>query len=383
MNKKILLVDDDNNILDAFQRNLRYKFELVTATNGIDGVSMLNEQGPFAVIVSDYRMPNMDGIQFLSNARQIAPDTVRMMLTGQADLQVAIDAVNEGNLFRFLSKPCPINVFVKALTAGIEQYKLVTAERELLEKTLKGSVKILIDILAILNPVAFSQSSRIRLLTRKLAVRLRIKHLWEIELASMLSLIGCISIPWDILEKKYQGKELSSRENEIFLAHPEVGQNLLINIPRFERIAEAVAYQEKHYDGGGVPSDNLNGVNIPISARLLKVAMDFNILLGTGIARDRALQMMSTKHNIYDPDIMTALEAEILSVKEGYTLKAVALKDITTGMVLADDVRDKKGSLLIPREQEITDVLKIRLLNFDRFSSVAEPIKILDIIVKR
>lgn len=383
MNNRILLVDDDNNILDAFQRNLRYKFELVTATNGIDGISMLNEQGPFAVIVSDYRMPNMDGIQFLSKARQIAPDTVRMMLTGQADLQVAIDAVNEGNLFRFLSKPCPTNAFVKALTAGVEQYKLVTAERELLEKTLKGSVKILIDILSILNPVAFSQSSRIRLLTRKLAVRLRIKHLWEIELASMLSLIGCISIPWDILEKKYQGKELSSRENEIFLAHPEVGQSLLINIPRFERIAEAVAYQEKHYDGGGVPSDNRNGVNIPISARLLKVAMDFNILLGTGIARDRAFQMMSTKHNIYDPDIMAALEAEILSVKEGYTLKAVALKDITTGMVLADDVRDKKGSLLIPREQEITDVLKIRLLNFTRFSSVAEPIKILDIIAKR
>lgn len=201
MKHKVLLVDDDPNILAGYQRHLRGRFEVVTAGGGAEGVTALKEQGPFAVVVADFRMPEIDGIQLLSISRQIAPDTVCIMLTGQADLKAAIDAVNEGNLFRFLTKPCPTGDFIKALTAAVEQYQLVTAERELLEKTLKGSVKILIDILSIVSPVAFSQSSRIRGMAKKLAARLKIEKLWEVELAAMLSQIGCVTIPGEILKK--------------------------------------------------------------------------------------------------------------------------------------------------------------------------------------
>ncbi|NIQ03497.1 MAG: response regulator, partial [Nitrospinaceae bacterium] len=94
----------------------------------------------FAVVVSDMRMPDMDGIQFLSRVREHYPQTVRMMLTGYADVKTAMNAVNEGNIFRFMTKPCPPEVFEKVLSAGIEQYRLITAERDLLERTLKGSV---------------------------------------------------------------------------------------------------------------------------------------------------------------------------------------------------------------------------------------------------
>ncbi|NLI11110.1 MAG: hypothetical protein GX425_00430 [Peptococcaceae bacterium] len=99
------------------------------------------------------------------------------MPTGQADMQSAIDAVNKGNVFRFLTKPCPTDDFISVLDLALVQYRLVTAERVLLEKTLKGSVKILIDILTIVNPIAFSQSSRLRSKARRLAVRLGLeKH---------------------------------------------------------------------------------------------------------------------------------------------------------------------------------------------------------------
>ena len=137
MSDKVLFVDDDANILNAYTRQLRKQFRIETAQGGEQGLAAVTDQGPYAVIISDLRMPGMDGIQFLSRVREIAPDSVRMMLTGHADLEVTTEAVNEGNIFRFLTKPCNSEVLAKAIAAGIEQYRLVIAERELLEKTLK------------------------------------------------------------------------------------------------------------------------------------------------------------------------------------------------------------------------------------------------------
>ncbi|MHB8986126.1 MAG: HD domain-containing phosphohydrolase [Eubacteriales bacterium] len=377
MNEKILLVDDDPNILAAYKRQLRNKFKIATAENGTRGISFLTRQGPFAVIVSDFRMPEMDGIEFLSKARQIAPDTVRVMLTGQADLNVAINALNEGNLFRFLLKPCPEDFLMRTLEAAVDQYKLIMAERELLGETLKGSVKILIDILSVVNPVAFSQSSLIRDIAIRIAIRLNIKDLWEIELASMLSQIGCVAIPGLILNKKYLGMDLTDSEKETLLEHPGIGKKLLSNIPRLYGIAEAVAYQEKTFDGGGIPSGGKGGKEIPFTARILKVAIDFTSLRTAGKTPVQSLDIMHSNIKLYDHDIFAALEAEILSIKEGFLVKTVAINEISAGMVLADDIKDKKGVVHIPKNHEITEVTKMRLLNFARFGNVAEPIKIL------
>jgi len=108
MNRKVLLVDDDVNILAAYRRVLRGKLELSVAESGKEALTILKRSDPFAVIVSDYRMPEMDGIEILARARELCPDTVRIMLTGQADMQAAIDAINQGNIFRFLTKPLPV-----------------------------------------------------------------------------------------------------------------------------------------------------------------------------------------------------------------------------------------------------------------------------------
>ncbi len=204
--EKILLVDDEVNVLLAYQRHMREQFHVTLAGDGAKGISVLKEQGPFAVVVADYRMPRMDGIQFLSLARQFEPDTVRIMFTGYADLDIAINAVNEGNIFWFLTKPCAPRKFKKALIAAVEQYKLVLAERELLEKTLKESIKVLTDVLSILSPgVCCLQDSRPTCIAKKLAMRLKVKKLWEVEVAAMFSRIGCITIPAKIIEKKTKG----------------------------------------------------------------------------------------------------------------------------------------------------------------------------------
>jgi serine phosphatase RsbU (regulator of sigma subunit) len=132
---KILFVDDDANLLASFRRQLRKQFQIETAIGGSEGLDLVEQNGPYSVIVSDFRMPHMDGIEFLTRVREIAPDTVRIMLTGNADMQAAIQAVNEGNIFRFLTKPCSADVLGESLNTGIEQYQQVTREREYNEKS--------------------------------------------------------------------------------------------------------------------------------------------------------------------------------------------------------------------------------------------------------
>ena len=158
MTTKILCVDDELNVLEALSRSLRKDFRISIAQSGELGISMIENEGPFAVVVSDMRMPEMDGIEFLGRVQSMSPETVRIMLTGNADQQTAIRAVNDGNIFRFLNKPCPSDVLTSALTAGLEQYRLVNAEKNLLEQTLNKSVEVLVDILAIVNPTAFGRS---------------------------------------------------------------------------------------------------------------------------------------------------------------------------------------------------------------------------------
>jgi hypothetical protein len=122
------------------------------------------------VVVSDLQMPGMDGITLLSSLRKVSPDTVRVLLTGHADVDAAIAAVNEGNIFRFLRKPCPPGALLRALEASVEQYRLITAERVLLEQTLRGSLKTLTDILAFVNPVAFGRAIRSRKIVGEFAI---------------------------------------------------------------------------------------------------------------------------------------------------------------------------------------------------------------------
>ena len=143
MKEKVLFVDDDPNILEAYTRNLRKFYEIDTALKGDEGLARLNGKEPYLVVVSDLRMPGMNGVEFLSKVKEKTPDTIRMMLTGNADLEAAIESVNKGNIFRFLVKPCSVEILKGALNDGIRQYNLVNAERELLEKTLLGSVKML------------------------------------------------------------------------------------------------------------------------------------------------------------------------------------------------------------------------------------------------
>jgi response regulator RpfG family c-di-GMP phosphodiesterase len=378
MTTKILIVDDDANILQSYKRRLRRQFNIEIALGGELGLEIIRAKGPFAVIVSDLRMPGMDGIKFLAQVRKCTPESVRILLTGQADLSDAIAVVNEGHIFRFLTKPCPPEIFAKALKDGIEQYRLLITEKELLDKTLKGSIKLVIDIVSMHSPEVFTRSIRVRNIANKIASRLNLEDLWQVDVAALLSQIGCVTIPGEILKKKCQGQSLSVRENEVFTKHPKVGKDLLANIPRLGEIAEAIAYQEKRFDGGGLPKDFKKGKGIPLIARILKAALDYDEMLTAGKSDKQAIKEMRRHWFWYDPDVLAALEAETLNAKEGFVVREVRAKDVETGMILADDIRTRTNLVLVPKRYEISETFRICILNFAEKGNVAEPIKILD-----
>ena len=307
MTEKILLVDDELPVLDGYRRQIGRKYRVHCALGGEEALELMKTEGPFAVIVSDMKMPGMDGVTFLAKAREMAPDTVRVMLTGTEEKNAA-QAVNEGSIFRFLSKPCQTDLLELTIEAAISRYRLVTSERALLSSTLTGAVKVLTEVLAAARPVAFGRTDRIRMLVRKLAKELIPQQLWRAELAALLSQVGCVGLPEDILTKAYAGKQLVPKDAGLFREHPRVGANLVKHVPRLEQVAEIILQQSKNFDGSGYPDDSIAGDQIPMEARILKVAIDIDALTLAGSNLPDALAEMGTRAGAYDKAVLQVVE---------------------------------------------------------------------------
>ena len=376
MNKRVLFVDDEPNVLAAFKRQLYRSFDIYTALGGEQGLEMIQTKGPFPVVVADMSMPGMNGIEFLSKVKEISEDTVRIMLTGNSTLETAIAAVNEGSIFRFLTKPCPPDQLARTLEAAIRQYELVTAEKELLEKTLRQSIHVLTEVLSMVNPTAFGRASRVGRIVKDICKVLAIDDSWQIEVAAMLSQIGCVIVPEDTLVKAYTGAPLSPQETEMFHNHVEVGKDLVASIPRLEPVAEIITYQEKLFDGTGLPEDSKRGKAIPLGARILKVALDFDTLIGSGRTAPEACLIMETRQGWYDPEILTALK-QVVDLRKVQEIKFLNVQDLEPGMVLADDVKTTTGVLVVKKGQEVIPSMQMRLINYKKTMGIREPLKVI------
>jgi response regulator RpfG family c-di-GMP phosphodiesterase len=375
---KILLVDDDKNILMGYKRNLRSKFDVYLAESGIEGLEIIDKDGPFAVVVSDFKMPGMNGVEFLTKVREKHSDTVRMMLTGFADLDSAMNAINEGNIYRFLTKPCSVELFAKNLYDATGQYQLINAEKELLNNTLKGSINTLIEILSVVNPDAFSRAVKFKNLSQNLLNRLGKKITWEIEVGALLSQIGLVTIPSSIIEKMDKNFQLTDDEKNIFSTHPEFGKTLLNKIPRLESIANGISYQLETYNGEGGSKDFKVGENIPLLGRLLKVMNDYENLIHLGLSEKQAIKELEPDSDVYDPDIWGALIAEVTGLAGGQIITSKDLSELQPGMILAEGIKDINNVLLLPKGGEISEISLMKLFNYDKITRVKTPMKIIE-----
>ncbi len=377
--ERVLFVDDEENLLNAIRRQFRKEFNLQTATSGKEALSVIKSEGPFAVVVSDLRMPEMDGIQFLTAVRDKAPDTVRMMLTGNADVTAAMQAVNEGNIFRFMAKPCPTETLRAAVQSGIEQFRLLNAEKELLESTLQGSIRLLTDLLGTISPLASGRATRakryvrqlVRLISEKIPVDESI--LWQFEIAAMLSQVGALLLPQPVLKKVLAGEKLTAGEQELFDKHPNVGRNLVTNIPRLEPVGEIIALQNVRFDGSNASTAQPTHYDLPLPARVLKVALDFDEQVSRGNTQTESLAVLQSNEAWYDPDILSAL-ARLVKLESSYKVARLYMKDVKSGMILAENVFTADGQLLIAKGFELTDSMIQRLQHYSSNGQLREPV---------
>ncbi len=375
MAEKILFVDDEPNVLAGFRRQLHGSFDVETAIGGEQGLQMLAAE-PFAVVVSDFRMPGMDGVQFLTRTLEVSPDTVRIMLTGHAELNQAIDAINEGNIFRFLTKPCAPEALNKALNAALEQYRLLHLERDLMEKTLSSVIRLLTDVLAMANPLAFSQTLRIRKIVRQITTSLKTYDAWMYQLAAMLSQLGCIALPDDLLRKAHNLEPLTRSEESMYASHPLIAYKLLQPIPRIGMIADIVRDQAKPYEDFHSESASSEQRKVELGAQILKVAVDYDRMVQSGMIHEAIQQHMRLHNRRYNPKVVQALgEREILS--EEWQVRVVNAAQAELGMIADEDICSKTGEVLIPHNQEFSMLSLERLQLFSNTVGVIEPFRVL------
>lgn len=279
----ILIVDDEINNIQLLKRTFRGKYKILTATNGLEGLQILKDNiNEISLIVSDHKMPVMEGTKFLEEANLIAPDVVKILLTGFSDIDIITDAVNKCNLFQYVLKPFNPDELQEAVRNGIDKFDLVSS-KSLILKDLKElfykTIKSIASALDAKDPYTHGHSMRVTLYSIILAKELNLpqEQLEQIETAGLLHDIGKIAIPQSILCKP--GK-LTDDEFSIMKTHPINSEKLIASIKKLHEISPGVKHHHERWDGKGYP-DRLQGEEIPFSARIIAIADTYDAMTST------------------------------------------------------------------------------------------------------
>ena len=361
---RVLCLDDEPAILEGLERHMRKRYEVFTCTNGQQALETLSLRGPFAVVISDMRMPLMSGAVFLGKARELAPETVRILLTGQSDMESAISAVNSGQIFRFLTKPCPALQLHAHVEEAVKLYNLQHVEKTLLEKTLRGAVEALTDILALTSPLAFSRATRVRSRVIAMCNHMQLADRWHIEVAAMLSDLGAITMTEETAKKHFANMPLDPDEQETVAAMGRVGRNLLSDIPRLEPVLAILEAVETAAHHDAKCSD--------LGAQILLLARDVDVLENSGTPLPVAIAQLEKRKDRYGERAVAALA----SSGAGGKIELVTMSEVREGMVFADDVRTEHGTLLVPRGFEVTQSFLARARAY-RHGYVIEPLRVI------
>jgi response regulator RpfG family c-di-GMP phosphodiesterase len=359
----VLLVDDEVAILDGLRRQLRRNFTVHTATGGAEALQIL-EAEPITVVVSDMRMPEMDGATLLSRVRAYDADVVRILLTGQADTQSAIAAVNEGQIYRFLTKPCPPDILLTEINGAVELNRLITAEKDLLRTTLRRTVEALTTTLSLAQPTILARAVRINTVVDELVAALEIDEPWEIEVTSMLTHLGAVTLPPAILAKLEAGRPLDEDEREMDSRVLGLSRDLVAAIPRLERVAEGIGLQRARYDGRGAAPGTPTGEDLPLAARILRVAVDFDAGVIQRPSVQATIGVLQGDAGAYDPRVLDALVRLHAVSDPAPAPREVGVDDLLPGMVIFDDITTTAGVLLVGRGTVVTEPLIHRLENY-------------------
>jgi len=373
---RILCVDDEPRVLEGLESHLAMHYEVSLATSAVEGLRALASMTePVAVVFSDMRMPEVNGAEFLSKVKEGWPETTRILLTGQGSLQSAIDAINRGQIFRFLSKPCDSEILLAMAQEGVRQHELLRGERELLQNTLNGAVGVMTEVMSLTTPSAFSRSSHIKGYVEHLCRRMRIEDSWQYTLAASLTHLGCITLPPDTLDKLYSQDELSKEEIEMLHNHPEVAKRLLQRIPRLENVAKMIAWQHKPRQwSGSIPPLSADDA-AALGSQMLAVALAIEDQVSAGNTVGQAVRHLSSAKQINQKMLIHMLGHQPL--EESQQKRRVFVHGLTRHMVLDENLVDKSGNVLVARGRQLSAPLLERIQHFASGRvGVKEPIRV-------
>jgi response regulator RpfG family c-di-GMP phosphodiesterase len=355
----ILCVDDETRVLDGLALVLRRDFDVRVASSPEQGLQMLRSLPDLAVVVSDMRMPKMDGADFLHQVMLRRPDATRIILTGYADREDAVRAVNQGQVFRFLSKPCNLDQLRSAIEAGVVQHRLMHAERAVLQETLLGCIDAMMEVLALVNPVAFGRAGHIKRRAMELAARLGATGYWQLEAAAMLSQLGYAALPPALVDKIYRAENLTPEEQARVDAVPDVANRLLEHIPRLEPVIQILTALK--WNDSQVAA--LGEGTVGLGARILGLILEYDALSARGLTHDHVYELLRARTVRYGPKLLSQLQAGIASDDELEQTQELPLRQVRPGMVLLQEIRTSTGALLVPKGFEVTKTFLDRIAN--------------------
>ncbi len=386
--ERILLVDDDMNLLDAIRRQMRNKLALDTASGAAEGLAMIKKSGPYAVIIADMQMPVCNGLQFLTKAMEFTPHSVRLMLTGNLDQDTATNAINHAQIFRFLKKPCALDTFESEIQNALAFYKLQMAEKELLEKTLIGSVTVLVDIITAAHPDEYKLAQRVREELKEVCNALHYECPWTATMAALLLPIG----------------KLLSNENLIdpptSASNTEKSAALLRKIPRLAGVTSIITNVAVPY---AKSREVTGGEELPIASRLLRILYDLMTLESSGTPRSLALRKLMNTTGVYDIQILEQLAGyyaphivhyatprttapgrpRVIETGEPLTYQKaqhqslgimISVAELMVGDELMDEMVASDGLRLLDPGHIITEQILIRLKDILETRGIREPI---------
>jgi len=415
----LLFVDDEPNILSALRRLFRpLGYKIHTAEGGALGLALL-EQEPVDLVISDMRMPNMDGAQFLEQVRQKWPDTVRILLTGYADVSSTIAAINKGEIYRYVAKPWEDNDIVLLVKQALDMKNLEQEKRRLEELTLRQneelkelnanleakvqertqevrqtmgflelankklkesfitSIKVFSNLIELRERSLAGHSRRVADLARTLAQRLNLSdsEVNDVFVAALLHDIGKIGLPDKLLTKPFA--TLVGEERDLALRHPATGQAALMGLEQLHGAAKLIRAHHERWDGMGFP-DGLSGLAIPMGARVLALTNDYDaVQIGTLLSKrmtqsEAVAFIMESRGKRYDPQVVDIfapmMGAQVNSAIAEASLKSTQLK---VGMALSRDLVTHEGILLLSRDFVLNDEIIEQIHSFERSSGRA------------
>ena len=228
---KVLFVDDQDEVLEDIKVQVSDVCDPYGATTSEEGLEIFENEGPFAVVVSDQILPGVDGSDFLAKVVRRDPHVSTMLLTGHANYADAMTAVNDGHVFRLLEKPYSPAALREAIVAGARQRQLVESERVLLHETLIGAVNALTETLATVKPRFFGRAQRVKRLSGEVARYLDFPHPWQVETAAVFSQMASITLPEEEAENVFLRKHLRPQIVKLVERFPEAVSYTNLTLP--------------------------------------------------------------------------------------------------------------------------------------------------------